>query len=848
MTNMAMTLRKWGLYSARLAMMSSLPFALLANAQQAKPKLDFTHDVLPILKARCFSCHSGQDKSGGLDLSSFDALKKGGVNGTSIVPGNSAKSLLLTRIEGKDGKPRMPMGFAPLTEKDTAIIREWIDQGCLNEAKILKKHWAYVTPVKPSVPLLKNDWIRNPIDAFVLETLGQNKLKPSPEAERTTLIRRLTLDLTGLPPTPAEVDSFIADRSPNAYEKVVDRLLASPHYGERMALPWLDAARYADSNGFQMDGDTYQYVWRDWVVDALNKNMPFDQFTVEQLAGDLLPNPTQEDLVATAFNRNHMLNGEGGAIPEEQRNVGLFDRVDTTATTWLGLTMTCTRCHDHKYDPLTQKDYFSMMALFNNLPETGVPSDGDGKFYIAQPWIYAGSQNDMARMTQLSKELEQAKKDAKPFEDDLESQSKWENSSPKTNNKEIDNILAIEPAKRTPDHKNKLRAFFLGNALPSPGKERRLTWKKLDQDLNQLKKMIPRVMVMSDKQPRKTYIYSRGDYTSPLAEVQPNSPEVLPKPKDTIKNRLDFAKWVVSPENPLTARVQVNRFWQTLFGHGLVRTPENFGVQGEQPTHPKLLDWLAVDFREHNWDVKRLNKMIVMSATYRQSSRVSKELHTKDPDNRLLARGARFRMPSLLLRDEALAASGLLNPTKGGKPVYPYQPKGIWDGLNITDARDFSYPQSKGADLYRRSIYSFWRRTVAPGDMFDASARQICTVRPLMTSTPLHALTTLNSVTWVEASRALAERVMNTTQSPDARLKEAFRRVCARRPSADELVVLNRSLTRALDAFRKEPKEAESFLSQGESPRDSKLNPIEHAAYTSVCLAIFNLDEALTRE
>jgi len=844
---MASGLQLLGIFSSRLILVGLLPLGLLANNPQTKSKLSFAKDIQPIIKAHCIQCHGDKNGAGGLSLGTFASTTKGGVSGPSLVKSQSSKSLFLQRIEGKDGKPRMPMGFGPLSSGDVQTIREWIDQGCFDGSVTAPKHWAYVIPVKPVVPISKKSWARNPIDNFVLAKLNANRIKPSPEAERTTLIRRLSLDLTGLPPTPDEVDSFVADRSPNAYEKVVDRLLKSPHFGERLALPWLDAARYADSNGFQMDGDTYQYVWRDWVVNAFNANMPFDQFTIKQLAGDLLPNPTQDDIVATAFNRNHMLNNEGGAIPEEQRNVGLFDRVDTTSTTWLGLTMTCTRCHDHKYDPLTQKDYFSMMAFFNNVPETGVPSDNDGKHFIAQPWIYAGSKDQLTTMKQLEEELKLENAKIKPGDEDDAGQLVWEKSYP-TGNKDIDAILAIDREKRTNDQKNKVREAFFNQGLRPDVKARRDYRIVLTNKLNGLKQEIPRVMVMSDKSPRKTRILSRGDYTSPLNEVSPNTPESLPKPSVPTKNRLDFAKWVVSAQNPLTARVQVNRFWQMLFGKGLVRTPENYGLQGEPPTHPELLDWLAVDFREHGWDVKRLIKLIVISATYRQSSKVTPQLRTNDPDNRLLARGARFRMPSMILRDEVLFAGGLLNPEIGGKPVYPYQPKGIWDGLNISEARDFSYPQSKGKDLYRRSIYSFWRRTVAPGDMFDSSSRQICTVRSSQTSTPLHALTTLNAVTWIEAARNLAQKVLLPISSTDGQLKQAFRQVCSRRPSESELVVLRRSLLRATDFYKKNPQEANQLLSQGESKRSSTLDPIQHASMTSVCLAILNLDEALNRD
>ncbi|MEZ0326954.1 MAG: PSD1 and planctomycete cytochrome C domain-containing protein [Fimbriimonas sp.] len=804
-------------------------------------------DVQPILTAHCTRCHGDTNPAAGLSLTSF----KGLITGKIVIPGNANKSILLDRLLGKGGLPQMPMGFTAISDRELTLIRTWIDEGALDTVA-KRKHWAYIKPVRPRVPKV-NQPTRNPIDAFVLERLEKEHLKPSPEADKTTLIRRLTLDLTGLPPTPEEVDAFLVDNSSNAYEKVVDRLFASPHYGERMALPWLDAARYADSNGFQMDGDTYQYVWRDWVVRAMNANMPFDQFTTLQIAGDLTPGASsasqqgRDALIATGFNRNHMLNGEGGAIPEEQRNVALFDRVDTTATTWLGLTMTCTRCHDHKYDPLTQKDYFSMMAYFNQVPESGVP-DGGVPYSIAKPWIYAGTQQQMARMAAIEALLPAVTAKANKLKDAPDTQAarrRWEAAPGADLPKEIADILKLE--KRSPEQQSKLHEYFLDHALSGPEGD---TWKRyrsLQKELDTLRKDMPRVMIMNDRQRRQTHIYSRGNYEEPLDKVSPATPETLPAIKAP-KNRLGLAKWIVSPTNPLTARVQVNRYWQLFFGKGLVRTPENFGVQGEPPTHPELLDWLAVEFEENGWNVKAIQRLIVTSSTYRQSSRVSPTMAKRDPDNRFLARAARFRLPAMLLRDEALAASGLIDVKIGGKPVYPYQPKGIWDGLAITDARDFTYPQSKGKDLHRRSIYSFWRRTVAPGNMFDAASRQICTVRQSLTSTPLHALTTLNDTTWVEAGRALAERIMKTERDEEGRLTLAFRFVCARKPDKQELAILRRSLSRSNRAFTNDPKSAEAFLSQGESARAKNLNAIEHAAYASVCLAILNLDEALTRE
>ncbi|MCS6776897.1 MAG: PSD1 and planctomycete cytochrome C domain-containing protein [Chloroherpetonaceae bacterium] len=777
--------------------------------QSPRTRVDFAQDILPIFRANCFSCHGDAQQQGGLRLDARSFLLRGGVSGPALFPGKSAKSLLLTRLTGQDGRPRMPLGFAPLSEKQIALIRRWIDQGASwSEGTTPRKHWAYIPPVRPPIPRVRNaSWVRNPIDAFILARLEKEGLQPSPEADRITLIRRVTLDLIGLPPTPQEVDAFLADRSPSAYEKVVDRLLASPHYGERMALPWLDAARYADSNGFQQDGDTHQYIWRDWVVRALNANMPFDQFTIEQLAGDLLPNATDAQKIATGFNRCHMLNGEGGAIPEEQRHVILFDRVDVTATNWLGATMACAQCHDHKYDPITQKDYYRFMAFFNNVPESGVPPSG-GQYRIAEPYLTVPTPEEAETLRQMETRVAEAR----------------------------------------------ARVEALAQAGGPALEEAKARLTALEKERDTFRANLPRVMIMSDARPRKTYILNRGNYEAPGEEVTPDTPAFLPPmPPGAPRNRLGLAQWLVSPDHPLTARVQVNRLWQLFFGRGLVKTSEDFGTQGERPTHPELLDWLAVEFRDgrngRRWDMKHIVRLIVTSATYRQSSRMSPALRARDPENLLYARGARFRMSSLILRDVALASSGLLNPKIGGKPVYPYQPTGIWDGLAITKERDFTYPQSRGADLYRRSIYTFWRRTVAPANMFDASTRTTCKVRLSITSTPLHALTTLNDVTWVEAGRALAERVIREAgRDADSRLKEAFRRVCARRPDPQELEVLRRSLRRALTFYRVHRADAEAYLKVGESPRDIRIDPAEHAAYATVCLAIYNLDEALTRE
>jgi hypothetical protein len=777
---------------------AAIAFGAGALARTPSKVPEFHHDVLPILKAHCASCHSGGDPAGKLALGSAAQILKGGKSGPAARVGHAADSLLIKRIKGIGGD-RMPLGGPPLSADDLATITAWIDGGCKDSGDAAK-HWAYVPPVKAKVPNLKSPWVRNPIDAFVLARLKAHKLHPSPEADKETLLRRVTLDLTGLPPTIAEIDAFLADRSPGAYEKVVDRLLASPHYGERMALPWLDAARYADSNGFQTDGDNHQYVWRDWVVRAFNADMPYDKFTVDQLAGDLLPNPTQDEIVATAFNRNHMLNGEGGAIPEEQRFIGLFDRVDTTSTTWLGITMACSRCHDHKYDPFTQRDYYSLLAYFNNLPETGIVSTG-GQYQVAAPTIYAGDPKDVAAANQLEKDVAAA--------DDAQRKAK-----PKT--------PEADAAKKKAD--------------------------ELRKQLDAIRLKVPRVMVMSDTQPRVSHILARGNYTSPLAEVHGSTPLVFPALAGAPPNRLGFAEWVISPKDPLAARVEVNRIWQTFWSRGLVKTSENFGVQTDAPPEQDLLDWLAVDFRDHGWDIKRLVRQIVTSSTYRQSSRVTAAMVKLDPENSLLSRGARFRLPSMILRDLALASCGLLNPAVAGTPVYPYQPPGIWDSLDITDERSFAYPQSHGPDLYRRSIYTFWRRTISPGDMFDSATRQTCTVNDPITSTPMHALTTLNDVTWVEAARVLAQNVIHGRPTADERLTLAFRSICGRAPSKWELGVLRSSLWRSANEYSGNVQAASQLISEGESPHDAKIDVAWFAAYTTVCLSIYNLDEALTRE
>ena len=749
--------------------------------------LDFNRDIRPILAENCFYCHGqdGQKREADLRLDDRAAAIAAG----AIVPGDAGASTMLERIHSTDPDVLMPPPTSNrrLSDHQKQLLDRWIKAGAEYQP-----HWAFAPPVRPAPPAVQRaDWVRNEIDRFVLAKLEAAGLAPAPEADRATLIRRLHADLTGLPPTPAEVDAFVADPRPDWYVSLVDRLLASPHYGERMALPWLDAARYADSNGFQQDGDTWQWIWRDWVVNALNADMPFDRFSIEQLAGDLLPNATLEQQIATGFNRNHLLNGEGGAIAEEQRFNNLFDRVDTTSTTWLGLTVACAQCHDHKYDPITRADYYGLLDAFNRVSESGAPTRFSNRIRVAPPVVEA------------------------------------------------------------PDEPLRRQIADLEQLLAALGEEAPTEVERLRKELADLKAdRLPRVMVMRDDRARDTKILDRGDYLSPVGDTIVFQPPAFlpPLPEGEARNRLGLAKWLFRPEHPLTARVQVNRMWQQFFGVGIVKTTEDMGVQSEYPRHMQLLDWLAVEFRERGWSQKQMHRLLVTSATYRQSSKVTAEHLANDPENRLHARAARFRMPAMVLRDVALAAGGLIDLRLGGQPVYPYQPDQIWEALAITKERDFTYPASHGPDLYRRSLYTFWRRTVSPANMFDTANRQTCTVRASQTSTPLHALTTLNDPTWVEAARVLAEKSMQAAPDLDDRLTHAFRRVLGRKPTGYDLETLKRMHARQLEIYAADIGAANGLLAVGASPRDTSLDPAGHAALTSVCLAIFNLDEALTRE
>jgi hypothetical protein len=764
-----------------------LPLALLLAAPAEAAKLEFNRDVRPILADACFACH-GPDKAkrkGDLRLDTEEGGK--GV----VVPGKPNESELVLRILGTKGHAIMPppKSGRQLNAAQIATLRRWVAEGA-----VWQPHWAFLAPTRPAVPEVREP-ANNPIDRFVLARLGREGLALSPEASRPTLVRRLSLDLLGLPPTPDEVRDFVEDKRPDAYARLVERLLASPRLGERLAYDWLDAARYADSNGYQSDRDRVMWPWRDWAVRAFNADVPLDRFTVEQIAGDLLPGATPEQRLATGFHRNHPLNGEGGRVAEESRVDYVMDRVDTTGTVFMGLTVACARCHDHKYDPLKTKEYYGLYAFFNSIAESGAVDRGGN----AAPVMALPTPEQLATRKQLQSGIDAmtAKIQAAPEK--------------------------VRPSlqKQLKPRQDALAAFDRG---------------------------ILSVMVMEDRPtPRESHVLLRGAWDAPGEKVAPGVVSWLaPAPKDAPANRLALARWLVDDKNPLTARVLVNRYWQLLFGVGLVKTAEDFGIQGEAPSHPELLDWLAVEFRESGWDLKHLLRLMVSSGTYRQSSRTTPTLQERDPQNRLLARAPRYRLASTTIRDQALALSGLLVERIGGPPVKTYQPAGIWEEFSFGQIR---YQQDKGPSLYRRSLYTFWRRTVGPTNLFDASTRQVCEVKPTRTNTPLHALVTLNDTTFAEAARVLGARMMREGGKTSAeRLDWVFTLATARRPSDRERMVLGRAYARLLAEYRADPAAARALASVGESPTDPTAEAAELAASAAVASLVLNLDEVLTRE
>jgi hypothetical protein len=938
----------------------------------ATGSVEFNRDVRPILSDRCFACH-GPDR----------ASRKSPLRLDQEESGRPALARVLERVTSTDPARRMPpayMGRERLPDSEIEILRRWISEGGKYEP-----HWSLIPPRRPAPPAVKNEsWGRNEIDRFVLARLEHEGLAPSPEADRATLIRRLTFDLSGLPPTSAESEAFQGDRSPSAYEKLVDRLLASPRYAERMAIRWLEAARYSDTNGYSNDGPRDMWRWRDWVIDAFRSNMPFDRFTIEQIAGDLLPNASTSQKVATGFHRNHRTSAEGGIVDEEFRVDYVADRVETTSTVWLGTTVGCARCHDHKYDPITQKEYYQLFAFFNNTPDRGFVYN----FGNEPPFVRAPLPEQQAALEEANRQLGAARAKLASLEPAADrAWSAWKGpaewnireglvqGAPLFDYKDLFTFAArITPASAKGailsigedywegkghylyliDGKLRLHITFrfsdLGmrvetqDALPI-GKTQHvavtydggmraagvhmyvdgrelplkvlfdyciwpieskeplrigagggLRWDgKIDDvrlytralsprevaivampdaaaraqtreaflDLDpppdyatartelrsaeaarsKLLAAMPTAMVMEElPQRRDTFILKRGAYDAPGERVEPATPAMLPPMEsDWPRNRLGLARWLVDRGNPVTARVTVNRLWQMLWSTGLVKSVEDFGSQGEWPLHPELLDWLAVEFMDSGWNVKQILKTMVMSATYRQSSKVRPALLENDPENRLLARGARFRLPAEMLRDQALAVSGLLVEKLGGPSVKPYQPPGLWQEL----FGGKGYQPDSGEGLYRRSLYTYWRRTVAPPAMmtFDSPSREVCVVREGRTNTPLQALNLMNDTIYLEASRHLAERMLR-----GGGLDDGARAILGRPLRPAERSVIETALAKFRAEYRTNREAAKIYLNQGASPRDRSLDAAELASWTAIANLMLNMDEAVTRQ
>ncbi|MDG2169242.1 MAG: PSD1 and planctomycete cytochrome C domain-containing protein [Opitutales bacterium] len=820
---------------------------ILALTGGLHAEVSFNRDIRPIMSDTCFQCHgpdaAAREAELRLDIREDAITERDGES--AIIPGNPDDSLMMWMINAEDEEDIMPPKKHPrvLTQEEKQLFADWIAEGAEYE-----EHWAYLPPVRKPLPKTSDKaWPRNEVDYFVKARLEAEGIDPSPEAEKETLLRRLSFDLTGLPPALEEIQAFLEDDSPDAYEKQIDRLMDSPRYGERMVWDWLDAARYSDSNGYQTDPERGMYPWRDWAVNALNDNMPFDQFSVEQIAGDLLPDATQDQKLATAFLRNHMINGEGGRLPEENRIEYLFDQAETVGTIWMGLTMNCARCHDHKYDPITQKEYYQLTAFFNKTEVTG-----QGKNPHTPPILDLTTNAHKATLAQLKATHKEAARIVDLMELEIFPRPAGEPASKSERIRSIRDghyapVLAAPAVERRPQQFVHLPRLF-GEEFPEYNKALSRMWDAYEAQLLYSYQM-PKVMVMDDTIERDTYVLNRGIYNDLTDQkVDPGFPAMMNGgvSESGKLNRLDLAYWLMSDENPLTARVTVNRYWQTFFGAGLLKQVENFGVQSAPPIYEDLLDWLALEFRESGWDVKAIQKKILMSATYRQSSRVTAESYEHDPTNDLLARGPRFRMPSWMIRDAALAVSGLLVEKQGGKPVQPYQPDGIWKEATFGFTR---YQQDHGEGLYRRSLYTFWRRIVGPPVMFDSAARQVCEVKQQRTNTPLHALTTLNDITYSEAARKFAERILTQELADDAeRLEKAFQLVTARTPKVDELSALQVALSKYQAHFSSRDDEAREVVSVGEAPLNNRLEPKNHAAWATLCLLLLNLDETLTKE
>jgi hypothetical protein len=803
------------------------------GAEKPAP-IDYNRDIRPLLANSCYTCHGPDEKKREeklrLDVREV-AIKK------AIIPGNADKSPLIKRLTTTDSDERMPPADSKkpaLTDAQVELVRRWINEGAKFD-----DHWAYKKPVRAAVPKAQSR-STNPIDAFVLDRLKKEGLKPSPAADRRALIRRLSFDLLGLPPDPKEVDAFVADKSPKAYEKLVDRLLASKHYGERMAIYWLDVVRYADSNGYHSDNTRNHAPYRDYVIGAFNDNKPFDQFTREQLAGDLIPKATSSQKIASGFNRLNMTTQEGGAQPKEYRAIYAADRVRNTNAIFMAVSMGCCQCHDHKYDPHTMRDFYSFAAFFADIKETIVGRQ--------QP-VTLLDQTQTQKVYDLNVAIEKdEKKLYGPAPQLAAAQAKWETTKPKLKGAAVA-ALKIPLAKRNDQQKTDVMKAFRAIAPEMATVRQAIATAKKQQAV--IKKQARKILISMTMKPRVVRILARGNWQDETGEiVQPAVPEKFGKlmlKKDQRGSRMDLANWLVSKDHPLTSRVFVNRMWKLMFGRGIVKTLGDFGTQGASPTHPELLDWLAVEFVESGWDVKHVIKLMVTSSTYQQSSNTTDATLKRDPDNRLLARQGRFRLDAELVRDNALKISGLLVSKIGGRAVKPYQPKGYWAHLNFPRR---TYKHDTGENQYRRGVYTFWQRTFLHPSLlaFDAPTREECTVERPQSNTPLQALVLMNDPTYVESARVFAAKIIKEGGKSDAeRLKFAYRRTLAREIKPAEEKLLLALLQKHRKQFSANSAEAAKIQKVGLTAAPKDVDPAELAAWTSIARTILNLHETITR-
>jgi len=827
---------------------------LLPVVGQAPAPPSFDRDVRPILAAHCLRCH-GQDAAHRRGELRLDQRAEATARG-AWTPGVPDASEAIRRVGLPDtDADRMPPRSAGrgLDANERDVLRRWVAAGATYEP-----HWAFSPPVRPPLPACAGDaFVRNPIDAFVLAAMRARGLEPSPEAPRALLFRRLSLDLTGLPPGPAATRAFLADDSVDAYARAVDGLLAAPHFGEHMAAPWLDAARYADSNGYQHDGDRQAWPWRDWLVRSFNANRRLDDMVVEMLAGDLLPHRSRDQVVATAFLRHHLVNNEGGAIADEVRFGYVVDRVNTVATVFLGLTLGCAQCHDHKYDPFTQREYYSLFAFFDNVDEDGTVDlsrrNSYHEFQYAAPHLDLADAEQARALSAARQDLDAARAAWNPIEKALAAGlSAWLQSVSDDALTRLPPTIATAVRKQrttplTGAEYRRLRTHYATVASGNPEWARLQTdLDRREADLGALHERVPVVMVMRERAERRpTRLHVRGAYDQPAGDVlEPAVPEVLGSlPVGATKDRLALARWLVSPRNPLFARVLVNRVWQQVFGRGLVTTPEDFGTTGARPSHPELLDWLACELVASGFDLQHLLRLIVESGTYRQSANVPPAQAAVDPDATWLARSPRRRLSSFVLRDQALALSELLDRRVGGPPVFPDQPEGLWLDVSFDT---FGYPHGRPGEQHRRSVYTFWRRTVAPPDLFDAANRQTCVVRPACTNTPLHALVLLNDPVYVDSARGLAAAVLRTPGSDGERAAAMFARATGRTPSDRELAVLTGAVERERLRYERDPAAARALAAAG-AEHLATGGACEVAAWTALGQLVLNLDEVLCR-